>query len=139
MSKDQAKLKIGHLLEVNGFTVKYIREEAKAERRSADLKVSENVYTYYIEIKTKGDDEQKINQDRKELLEKGVMHRSEGVGRRNRLSGIIRHGADQLRDYPYGDGYFKLIWILCAGNDPVGQYDRGACNTLRDSLSLGQG
>jgi len=123
MDRDKARARIGRLLSaVNGFTVESIPEEGPP---TADLKVSENVYTYFIEVKTKGDDEEEVHRDREELLQYGVVNRSESPGRRNRLSGIIRHGAKkQLRDYPSSDRSFKLMWMQCAGNDPVGQMER---------------
>ncbi|MEK6286981.1 MAG: hypothetical protein AABO57_14675 [Acidobacteriota bacterium] len=122
MDKDKARARIGRLLAVNGFTVEYISEE---EWPTADLKVSENVYTYFIEIKAKGDDEEKLHRERQELLKKKVVNPPpESIRRRNRLSGIIRYGAEQLRDYPSSDRSFKLMWVQCAGNDPVGQMER---------------
>ena len=122
MDKDKARARIGRLLPADGFRVEYLPEEVG---RTADLKVSENVYTYFIEIKTKWDDEEKAHGDREELLTKGVINRKESLRSRNRLSGIIKHGAKkQLRDYPSSDRSFKLMWIQCAGNDPVGQMER---------------
>jgi hypothetical protein len=122
MVKDKARERIGELLRDNGFGVDYIPEEQG--RNTADLKAVEGQNTYYIEVKSKGDDQEELQRERESLERGEIVNRSESLGRDNSLSAIIRFGAKQLRDYPSSDSSFKLVWVHAEGDDPDLQHSQ---------------
>lgn len=87
-----------------GFSVSKI---AETDTEVPDLLVKAQDHWYLVEIKDK-----KTDQTLMELLESSIPgERTLPLGKRNRLSGIIRKGVGQLESYQGNGHQFNLLWF----------------------------
>jgi hypothetical protein len=76
-----------------------------------DLLVSDGTCAYLIEIKDKFPDFSK-EQQRAEVLEAGgIWTEEQGLGYKNVISGVIKHGAGQLASFQGQPADFRLLWL----------------------------
>lgn len=99
------------LKEAFGFKVEKISE---SESRTADFLVSDGEVRYLIEVKSREDDPEVIDRMQKDLDSKGATDFEDTAGRKNRLSGLIRDGVDQLAQTAL-DAEYRLLWLVGVG------------------------
>lgn len=112
---DQLKTKVKVRLESWGFQVKKLK--SRPNSRTADLLVTKD-QRYLIELKERRDDPIRVADARKRLLRGELVETSDTAGYKNRVSGIIRSGVEQLRLHRDVDHDFGLLWLHSAGDYP---------------------
>ena len=122
MNESDVKQTIRNILEGYGLQVEDI--PTRDDRKTPDFEVSGNNSKYVIELKIKGDDPKEAIREAEVLSRGEVFGKSEPVGLRNTLAGVISDGVKQLeRHDPNGDS-FRVIWLHCSGQDPEMHYER---------------
>lgn len=109
-----AKQQAYELLTELGYAVEDIPE---ADKRRADLRVSDLSSTYFIEVKQKLDDTESLRADAERMVRGEVVTHTESVSQNNRVDAILKDGCDQLDQTPKGDDDFALIWFAADGLD----------------------
>lgn len=91
----------------------------ESDNKTPDFLVSSNTdnHTYLVELKTKFDNENKINKRKEKLLEGEVVLDVDSIHRKNRISGVIRSASDQLESSKTKCD-FNIIWLYALGEDP---------------------
>ncbi len=85
------------------------------DRKTPDFIMADDNSKYLLELKTKIPDQDLVNARNAEL-EKGNLHTEViQLGPKNRFSGIIKHGVDQLNDFANDDSTFRMLWLFCDG------------------------
>jgi len=112
---DQLKNAVTRLLESWHFHVRQL--ERTPNSRTADLLVTQNE-RYLIELKQREDDPVRLATARAQLDRGEIAETSDTVGYKNRVSGIIRSGVDQLRSHRDITRDFGLLWLHSAGAHP---------------------
>lgn len=106
---------IGKQLENWGFSVIKIPESHIQGDNRPDYEVVCDQEHYLIEVKSREDDGNEIN-EKEETLNKGEIYdQHRALTRKNTDSGIIRNACDQLRKYG-NEEHVRLIW-LCVVDD----------------------
>lgn len=98
-----------------GFRVEEIPESNEPNQSRADLLVSDDESHYVIEVKDKGEGDER-RKERHETLGKGeVFSETDALARDNSISGVLIHARDQLDATPKPPNAFQLIWLYSAG------------------------
>jgi hypothetical protein len=104
MVLDHHEFSVQDFLQSHGFTVSKISE---TDRQMPDFLVQDQNHEYIIEVKGKETDQSFMA-----LLESPTPGKKElSLGYRDRLSGIIRKGVNQLDSYESGNSKFKVVWF----------------------------
>jgi hypothetical protein len=99
----------------HGFTANEIPREK--DKQTPDFDVIGKNDRYTVELKIKSDDPNEIARDN-EFLSKGQMvTKSIPIGPRNRLSGIIQKGVDQMTTHDPQRKTYQVIWIHTIGKN----------------------
>lgn len=121
MADAELKAAFIRILESWAFSVTPIPESAS---KSPDFLVERDGASFVFELKEKLDDIALLTQERKRLEAGEIVSHAEPAGRINRVSGIVRHGVDQLSSYEAPPGAFHLLWLHAAGRDPELQMEQ---------------
>ena len=113
MNDDSIKAMISKFLIAKSFSV---TEMGVGMDEIPDLRATISGESFLIEIKTKGDDPQEIRREQELLAAGKVVNRSESLGRRNRLSAIVKKGVVQLANRLLPNE-FAVIWIHLNGKN----------------------
>jgi len=109
------KQAIAALLKGRGFKVDIIRP--RPGRSTADLMAQKGGQTFVVEIKDKFDDPAMTEREAV-LLEQGhIVSRSESMGSRNNMSGVIQNGVNQLIEHCDDGDCFRVLWLNARGRD----------------------
>jgi hypothetical protein len=101
---------VKHLFEGFGYHVEKIAETSE---ETPDFLISDDTFSYVLELKTKSPSEAE-SEERRRLLDAGQIHNlHESIIRKNRLSGIIKKAKDQLESHDERD--LRLVWLLATG------------------------
>lgn len=103
------------MLESLGFQVEKLKRRPNS--RTADLLVTKD-QRYLIERKERRDDPVQVADARERLLRGELVETSDTAGYKNRVSGIIRSGVEQLRSHHDVEHDFGLLWLHSAGDCP---------------------
>lgn len=114
---DDRELKQGvtRMLEQLGFAVQELPR--LGDSRSADL-LAVKEQSYLIELKERLDDPTRLAKEEERLAQEGIADTSEPAGYKNRVSGIIVSGVDQLRAHQGVKRDFDLLWLHSSGRYP---------------------
>jgi hypothetical protein len=106
---------IGSQMKEWGLSVRKIPEsQGKGEKRP-DFEITNEDFTYLIEVKSRKDDKEEVVK-KKEVLNQGEIYGDhKALIRKNTVSGIIRDACDQLKNYGRDD-WCRIVW-LCAIDD----------------------
>jgi len=116
MREHQFKPFVKRFLKQFGFDVHDI--PIKNDPETPDFEVIGKNDKYTIELKIKEDDPTEIEEDSQAQSRGELVTKSIPIGPRNRLSGIIRKGVNQMVEHdPKGDT-FRVIWLHSSGRDP---------------------
>ncbi len=116
----------------HGFEIQKISE---GDEQRPDFLAQDEQYAYLIELKTKFESEEKVQQ-RKEVLLKGEIYGdSIPVASNNRLSGIIRKAQNQLKGHLTDKKIIRVPWLLCTGHSAEARMDQFEA-TLYGSRSI---
>lgn len=96
-----------------GYSVTKISEN---DSKSPDFYVEGFDENFLIELKTKEDDEERIEVFQKALKEGKVAEYIDTTGRKNTISKIIRDASEQLNSITT-EVHFKLIWLMAVGKN----------------------
>lgn len=115
---------VGESLISHGFKVQKIQETTESKTPDFELEDSNGV-KYLIEVKAK-DDDPYIESARMELLRTGAIFQELApVTFRNRMDGIVRSAANQLRcELPAESDVIRILWVVAAGRNPSAQIDQ---------------
>ena len=122
MNEEEFKPVLKQILSDLGLLVRDLDERDSSP--TPDFEVTGRNTKYTVELKIKGDDPEEIAKEVAALSQGGVVSNSIPIGARNRLSGIIRDGVQQMLCHnPKGES-FRVLWLHSAGRDPQLHYER---------------
>ena len=100
----------------------YVAEKiAESNQESPDFVVFDDSMTFIVELKTKFPSEAEIAQ-RRRLLDNGLFHNvHEQIIRKNTLSGIAQHAAEQLINYGE-DQSLRIVFLLAVDHLAEARY-----------------
>lgn len=114
---------IGEQLKQWEFSVEKIPESLVSGEKRPDYKAWTDIETYLIEVKSREDDADEM-QERENVLNQGdVYSEHKPLIRKNRVSGIIRSAYDQLKDYGKSE-WFKIAWLCATGNAQEAKFEQ---------------
>ncbi|SOB77397.1 hypothetical protein SAMN04488490_3203 [Marinobacter sp. LV10R510-11A] len=114
---------IGEQLKQWGFSVEKIPESLVSGQKRPDYKAWTDTETYLIEVKSREDDPEEM-QERENVLNQGdVYSEHKPLIRKNRVSGIIRSAYDQLKDYGESE-WFKVAWLCATGSAQEAKFEQ---------------
>jgi hypothetical protein len=106
MRSTYGQIAVQDFLELFGFTVMNIPEVPEQQREMPDYLVEDGEIQYIVEVKDKED------QNFIELIDsKGPGEKTITLGHRNRISGIIKKGVEQLDSYEKIGERLKILWF----------------------------
>lgn len=111
-----SKQRASSILTAYGFSVKAIPRDPC--QRTADLLVTDGLDSFFIEVKDKLDDAERLENEQRQLRAQGSVTRLDPLAYKNNLSAIVRDAADQLSAQPGSPHDFRLIWLNALGRDP---------------------
>jgi hypothetical protein len=85
--------------------------------KTPDFEIQWPNESYILELKIKEDDTEEIKTDSAILKRGEILSKSKALSKRNRLSGIIKDGCDQLAAFDPTHVKLHLLWLHCIGLD----------------------
>jgi hypothetical protein len=117
---------------MHGFAIEKISED---DEERPDFLVQDEQNAYLVELKTKSESEEYLQERRDALATGRVYGEHIPVTPRNRLSGIIRKAKSQLRNHLGEEDIFRIPWLLCTGHTAEARMDQFE-STLYGSASI---
>jgi hypothetical protein len=119
MKDTSVKTSVKDFFKNHGIQVEDI-PEGKTE--TADLMVTMDNDIFFVEIKSRLDDQKKIKEENERLSKGEMISRYDTTGRKDQISNIAKKAASQLNEHD-GQG-IKLLWFVGLGNDGKLQSDQ---------------
>jgi len=109
MTEEQAIQDMTAFLEKHGFTVERIPARKDAKRPDVAVRYGDELYL--IEQKSKGDNPEEREEERKALQQTKIIDRAKPLGPRSTLSGILEGALEQIEAHPDAGIAFKIVWV----------------------------
>jgi len=115
MPVDQLRNALADALRKWGFEVKEIEETEVF--KTPDLLVKNGSDEYLIEVKSKRDNPDRVAAERQRFTAGEIVERSDPLGVRNTIAGVIEEAAEQLEAFEPGTERIRLLWFQAVGDD----------------------
>ena len=138
MDDQNLKASSSQLLRQFGFAVTEIPKSEHVP--TPDFHAEKGGMHFMIELKSREDDEKRLETERQTLKAGKVASKTETTNRTNIVSGIVRDAVEQLQDYSTPPGAFKVVWLHASGSDPELQFMqfRGSLYGLCDIFDMSE-
>jgi len=106
-----------------GLSIYKIPESKVKGEQRPDFEVKCESFTYLVEVKSREDDKNEL-EEKNEVLSQGKIYgQNKALIRKNTVSGIIRDGCDQLKNYGK-DSWYRIVWLCAIGDAQKAKYEQ---------------
>ncbi|GBF41539.1 hypothetical protein LPTSP2_08160 [Leptospira ellinghausenii] len=106
-----------------------VEEIPESSEKTPDLIIRKNEEKTILEIKTKIDDKEYIENVKSAIENSRVFIESNQINRKNKYTNIIYNGVEQIKELDQSDS-FNVLWLECAGREPEYQAALFKCSLL---------
>ncbi|TGM74285.1 hypothetical protein EHR01_12345 [Leptospira mtsangambouensis] len=106
-----------------------VEEIPESNEKTPDLVIIKKEEKTILEIKTKIDDKEYLENIKSEIEASRIFIESNQINRKNKYTNIISKGVEQIKELDQ-KGSFNVLWLECAGREPEYQAALFKCSLL---------